>query len=371
MRKGILIAVVVLLAAGWLASGMFTDEEAAETTAPPAAEAAPAAFPVQVRTQLAETIERVLVAQGQAEPNRVVTLRAEASGKVAELPARRGGLVTAGEVIVRIDIEDRKARLAEAQALVERYERDYEASRQLAERGYQTDTRTKEMWASLQAARAGLRQMQVEIEKTTVSAPFGGRLNERAVELGDYLSVGDTVGTIVENDPLKVAFQVPQQDIGRIALGAVATVDFITGQSAPGVVTYIAAQAEEGTRTFRVELEVPNPDLAIPSGISAEVQLPLEAVTAHFISPGLLSLDSNGVLGVVGVDASDVARFYPVEIVRSDSDGVWVSGAPRSLRLVTVGQGFVRDGEAVVPVPEASDGSAAARQMPAEADTGS
>jgi multidrug efflux system membrane fusion protein len=371
MRKGIVIAVLVALAAGWLLSGMLGGDEPTQPAATQQTAEAPAAFPVQVRTQVAETIERVLIAQGQAEPNRTVTMRAEASGKVAELPAKRGSVVGAGDVIARIDIEDRKARLAEAQALVERYERDYEASRQLAERGYQTDARTKEMWASLQAARASLRQMQVEIEKTTVLAPFAGGLNERPVELGDYLSVGDTVGTIVENDPLKVAFQVPQQDIGRIAMGAVATIDFVTNQSAPGVVTYIAAQAEEGTRTFRVELEVPNPDLQIPSGISAEVSLPLEAVPAHFVSPGLLTLDSNGTLGVIGVDEADLARFYPVQIVRAESDGVWISGPPASFRLVTVGQGFVRDGEAVVPVPEASDGSAAARQIPQASGSGS
>lgn len=364
MRKVVLIAVVLLLAAGWLASGMFDGDDSTETTPVQQTAAANTAFPVQVQTAVAQTIERVLIAQGQAEPNRVVTLRAEVSGKVAELPVRRGSQVSAGDVIVRIDVEDRKARLAEAQALVDRYQRDYEAGRKLAERGYQTETRLKEIWANLQAARASLRQTQLEVEKTTVVAPFAGTLNERAVELGDYVTVGATIGTIVENDPLKVAFQVPQHDIRRIALGAVGTVRFVTGQSAPGVVTYIAARAEEGTRTFRVELEVPNPDLAIPSGISAEVELPLEAVPAHFISPGLLSLDSNGALGVVGVDDNNIARFYPVEIVRSDSNGVWVTGAPSTFRLVTVGQGFVRDGETVVPVPEAGDGSAAARQTP-------
>jgi multidrug efflux system membrane fusion protein len=361
MRKGILIAVVMALAlAGWMLSGMLGGDAAPVATVPRAV-TAPEAFPVQVRAETAQEIERVLVAQGQAEPSRVVTLRAEASGKIAGLPVKRGARVAEADIIVQIDLEDRKARLAEAQALVERYQRDYEASRQLAERGYQTDQRMKEAWADLQAARASFQQMQIELQKTTVHAPFDGVLDARVVELGDYLAVGDEIGTIVDNDPLKVAFQAPQKDIQRVVLGAVATIDFITGQSAPGVVTYVSARADPGTRTFRVEVEVPNEDLAIHSGISAETRLPLETVSAHYVSPALLSLDSSGVIGIKAVDEADVVRFHPVEIVRADRDGVWVSGAPDDIRLITVGQGFVRDGETVVPVAAAGEASAAAR----------
>lgn len=361
MRKGILIAVLMALAlVGWMLSGMLGRQEPDQATAPREAEAREA-FSVQVRAERAQLVERVLVAQGQAEPNRIVTLRAEASGKVADIPVKRGAPVAAKDIIAQIDLEDRKARLAEAQALVDRFLRDYEASRQLAERGYQTDARMKEAWADLQAARASLQQMQIEIQKTTVRAPFEGVLDERVVELGDYLAVGDEIGTIVDNDPLKVAFQAPQKDIQRVALGTVTIIEFITGQSAPGVVTYVSTRADPSTRTFLVEVEVPNEDLAISSGISAETRLPLETVSAHYVSPALLSLDSNGVIGIKTVDDGNVVRFHPVEIVRADSEGIWVTGAPDEIRLITVGQGFVRAGETVVPVTEAGETSAAAR----------
>ena len=63
-----------------------------------------------------------------------------------------------------------------------------------------------------------------------------------------------------------------------------------------------------------------------------------QSVPAHFVSPALLSLDSSGVLGVMGVDEANVARFHPIEIVRAESDGVWISGPPREFRLVTVNE---------------------------------
>src|SRR5690606_32345323 len=104
------------------------------------------------------------------------------------------------------------------------------------------------------------------------------------------------------------------------------------------------------TRTFRVELAVPNPDNKLPAGMTAEIRLPAGESEAHFLSPALLSLDEQGNIGVKTVDEHDVVRFHEVEIIRSASDGVWVTGLPDEVTVITVGQGFVAVGEKVEPV---------------------
>jgi len=98
---------------------------------------------------------------------------------------------------------------------------------------------------------------------------------------------------------------------------------------------------------------VPNPDGALRAGLSAEVRIPVGEVSAHFVSPALLALDDDGRLGVKTVAGDDRAAFHAVDLVRAETDGVWVTGLPQRVRLITVGQGFARAGERVRPVTAA------------------
>jgi multidrug efflux system membrane fusion protein len=179
------------------------------------------------------------------------------------------------------------------------------------------------------------------------------------VEVGDYLSVGDEVATVVDDDPLKITAHVPQQKVNRIEEGASADIEFITGQTATGTVTLIASVAAETTRTYRIEVEVENAARAFRPGMSATLRIPTEVVQAQFVSPAIFSLDSEGRLGVKTVNADNEVVFHPVEPIQAAPDGVWVAGLPETARIITVGQGFVRAGETVKPVPEGAGGNSA------------
>jgi multidrug efflux system membrane fusion protein len=113
---------------------------------------------------------------------------------------------------------------------------------------------------------------------------------------------------------------------------------------------YLSRRAEPETRTFRIEVVVPNPDLEIAAGMSASLRLRFGETSAHRLSAALLALDEQHRLGVKVVDDADVVRFVPVDLVRAESDAVWVAGLPDPVRVIVVGQGFVRDGDTVVPV---------------------
>ena len=143
-----------------------------------------------------------------------------------------------------------------------------------------------------------------------------------------------------------------QQERHHLKVGDIGRARLITGELVQGRVRYVAAESDEATRTFRVELEVPNADHRLVSGISTEIHIPTRATAAHRISPALLSLDRLGRLGVKSVNDDSIVEFHPVEVLRAETRGVWVGGLPDPVRLITVGHGFVRVGQRVRAVPE-------------------
>lgn len=342
---------LVVAIALWVASG-YWGNNSNNTPAPVASRTPVERMAVQVRSQRAEPVVREIIAQGQVEANRRVVLRAETAGTISEVIAQRGQPVQEGDPIVQIALNDREAQLKKTEALVAQRERDYNAITKLGKTGFQAETQISQALAELEAARADLEEIRLDIAKTVIRAPFAGVLNERPVEVGSMVSVGDDVAVLVDVDPLIISAQVPQQSIDELSVGDTGTVRLVTGQQAKGTVRYISAVADEATRTFRVELEIPNPARNINVGISGELRLPVESVATHFVSPAQLSLDSDGVLGVKTVNGDNTVEFYPVSIVRAGSNGVWVAGLPAEARLITVGQGFVQTGEQVRALPE-------------------
>jgi multidrug efflux system membrane fusion protein len=342
--------------AAWLITGSLqtAGSDAPEATAGAAeqpAESQPVKA-VRVAEFVARTRENVVRATGHTAASRRVTLKAELDGSVDEVLAERGATVAAGEVIARIDPEDLKARLAEAEALLRQRQVEYDAARKLNQRGYKGDIALAEAAAQLDAARAAAKRAQIEVGKTALAAPFEGVLEDRPVELGSYVKVGDPVATIVDLDPLRVVGFITEREIPGIRAGAAGEAVLPGGRTVPGKVAFVSAVADETTRTFRVELELPNPDGSLAEGLTSEMRLPVGEARAHSIGLSLLSLADDGRVGVKAVEEDGTVRFLPVAVLGNAEPGtVWVTGLPDRVRLITVGHEFVKDGEAVKAVP--------------------
>ncbi|MFP4273453.1 MAG: efflux RND transporter periplasmic adaptor subunit [Paracoccaceae bacterium] len=349
-RSGWVALALVLALGGWMGSGFLLPGE--ESAAPDTQRDESRPVAVAVRDSSAEEVREVFRAEGQAEPERDTRVRAETTGEVAELSVRRGAEVEAGQTIARIAPAQRQAELERAREEEARARRDYDNARTLLDRGVATADRVAQTRASLAAAEAQVAAAEESLADTTIRAPFAGRLEELTIEPGEFVQAGSAVARVVDLTPLTVEVQVPQTQLAALEEGQEAEVRFITGETRQGRVTFVGRAADASTRTFAAEIEVANEDGAIPAGISAEVRIPTGTRQAHFLSPAILSLDAQGRLGVKTVDAEETVVFHEVEIVRARPDGVWVSGLPDSARIITVGQGFVSDGEAVAPQPE-------------------
>ncbi len=112
------------------------------------------------------------------------------------------------------------------------------------------------------------------------------------------------------------------------------------------------------TNTFPIEIEIDNSDGLLPAGVSAEVKLNLETRDAIKVTPAMLALDEAGNLGVktlVSVDDAPSVKFVGIQLVKAEQDGVWLTGLGQKVDIITVGQGFVRDGDSVIAVEQGAD----------------
>ena len=174
---------------------------------------------MRVREQTAEPRVVEVVLRGQTMANRQVELRAETRAKVVAVPADKGSLVRTDDVIARLSDDDRQARLAQARALLAQRQIEYDNAQKLSKKGYRAETDVAAALAQLQEAKAAVASMEIDIGYTTIRVPFDGVVEERPVEIGDFLDVGETVATIVDLDPMLVVGHVTEQDVvtrGRV-----------------------------------------------------------------------------------------------------------------------------------------------------------
>ena len=346
LPAGIVVAVTLWVASGTL--GNTEDEDtAANATAP-----APARSAVRVRTQSAEEVMRTIVVNGKTAPARIANISAETDGRVEYIGAERGANLERGNLIVRLDERDRSARLAQAEATVQQRVVEFEARERLKSESYVSEAQLQEAIALLEAARAELTRARLDLEYMSVRAPFSGALQSRAVEVGDFVRRGDPIASFVDNRTIIVSANLSEFDARLVDVDDLAEARLATGETVRGRIRYVAPVADEATRTFIVELEVPNEDGKLRAGGTAELFIPAEKVFAHRISPSLLTLDDAGNVGVKIVNDLGEVEFVVADIALSSNEGVWLAGLPETTTIITVGQGYVADGAAVDVFPE-------------------
>jgi len=295
-----------------------------------------------------ETIRQYdVVLRGRTESARTVIVRSETAGVVAQAPAREGSAVKTGDVLCRLAVDARQASLDQAKASYRSMQLQQQANVELAAKGYRSQTQVLDGQSKLDAAQAGVRQAEIALAQVNIRAPFAGVFDHRDAEIGTYLSPGQPCGTMIELNPLLVVGDVPETSAAKLKIGAPASAKLVSGQKLTGHIRYVAQDADPQTRTYHLEVAVPNPRLDIRSGLSAEVHIGAGSGPAHLVPVSSLVLDSAGRQGVRYAVDGDRVAFSPVTIVEETPDGVWVTGLKGTVRLITVGQSYVADGQKV------------------------
>ncbi|MFC4351179.1 efflux RND transporter periplasmic adaptor subunit [Fodinicurvata halophila] len=356
-RSYLLAGLIAVAATLWVITGtLLQDSDSRELEKDPAQISETAEIQrVQVRTLNARPYVEEVRVTGHSEANRIVNLRAEQAGPVEELPGSKGSRVSAGETLLRIAEQDRGVALEEARSRTAQRRLEYQAAKRLKDQGFRAETQFAESRAAYDQALAAERRAEIQVEQLTIEAPFDGILETRDAELGDYVDVGQEVAQVIDLDPIIFVAMLNEQQRPGLLTGGPGYVHLPDGRELEGRIRYIASSANSDTRSFRLELEVTNHEYDIPAGITGELFLPRETVNAHRISPAILTLTDEGLLGVRAVEDGKV-KFHEVDIIHQGSDGAWIAGLPEEVTLITVGQEFVRDGQEVIPVSEGEEG---------------
>ncbi|MDP5215851.1 efflux RND transporter periplasmic adaptor subunit [Ruegeria sp. 2205SS24-7] len=363
-----------------------TQRETAE-----AVEDAPNLIGVVAMRSVAREIDSAVLLRGQTKAIREVEVLAETTSTVVSEPLRKGAFVKAGDLLCQLDVGTREAdlleararqseaqsrvpesqaRLDEAKALLEEALINNNAAQRLSEGGYASETRRVATEAGVRSAEAGIKTAESgleatragieaasaavaarerELDRITITAPFDGLLESDAAELGSLMQPGSLCATVIQLDPIKLVGFVPEAEVNRVQLGAQAGAQLATGLQVAGQVTFLSRSADETTRTFEVEVSVPNPDLKIRDGQTATIQIAAEGAKAHLLPQSSLTLDNHGELGVRVVGDGNLVEFVPVELLRDDANGVWLAGLPEQANVIVVGQDFVTAGVEVAP----------------------
>lgn len=300
---------------------------------------------VVVNDSTAQPLDSNLRLTGATEASRSVDARAETSGIVAIAP-RKGQRVREGDLLCRLELGDRGARRDGAIARLNQAIREADAQKRLSERGFASQNAASGKLADADVLRAEIRQIDVDIKRLEIRAPFDGIVEDAPAEIGSLLQMGGVCVHLVDPDPLRISGYAPEFDIGSIRLGAPATAKLATGENVTGLVAFIAQTADPATRTFEVELEVANPNYALRDAVTAAIEIPLASARAHRLPQSALTLNSDGQIGVMVAEGGK-ARFRAVKILRDDKDGVWLTGIGERAQVIVVGQEYVSDGTTI------------------------
>ena len=349
LKKSYLFAsVITILVIAWVISGQFgtSEVENAETVA--AHTTVSSSLPhVRAKVFTAKTKTTEVLIRGRTEAVRKVQVRTEAAGAVVRTPFEKGSSVKEGDVLCELSLNARDARMAEAEALMRQRWLEFDASQKLAAKGHRSETKVASARAAYDAARAQVKQREVELANTRVTAPFDGIYEARLVEAGDYMKVGDACATLIDLDPFLVVGQVSEIEVSAFHIGDPGTAILVTGEVVHGKIRFVGRSADEATRTFRIELEVPNEEHKLRDGVTAQISVPSRKIMAHLIPPSVLTLSDDGVVGVRTLNSEKEVQFEAVTILDDGAAGIWVGGLTNQVTIITTGQEFVTTGQEV------------------------
>ena len=355
MKARHLIAVGLVAAAGlWIASGHLLPHQPAadRLLVRTGDEASKKLFRVAVIRTSIVPHSRKLSLPGRTEADKRVVLTARAAGVLTDLRVKRGTAVQKNDIIAILSDEAREAQVAQAQAVLTQKRTELEAKRQLIMTGSIPRLQLVDMEAQLKAAEAAFAAAEAERERGVVRAPWSGVIQDVATEVGQaaFSFAGRELGILVALDPMLAVAEVAERKLAGIKVGDRAKVQLASGESASGKIRFVAKTASQTTRTYRVEIELPNPDGAIPDGITAELIVPQAPVPATRLPRSALTFSSGGDLGVRTVDADGSVEFAPISVVEDEQSVMWVAGLAEGSRVIVQGQDFVREGQKVEAV---------------------
>ena len=213
---------------------------------------------------------------GSIEANESVVLRSEVSGLVTAINFKEGGNVSKGAVLVKINDNDIQAQLQDALTKENLSATSENRAKQLLAKGAISQEEYDIALANLKSLKAQAQIVRAQLARTTLRAPFSGKVGLRSISVGEYLTPSTVIANLMSINPVKISFSVPEKYVGQIKLNS--SINFITdasGKTFTGKVFAIEPGINQQTRTLQIKALAPNPNNELLPGAFAKVKLAL------------------------------------------------------------------------------------------------
>jgi membrane fusion protein, multidrug efflux system len=371
------------------------------------ATAAEAPRPISVSVVAAEerSLPTALDVTGTLMADAQTDIASEIEQRVVEILVERGQVVSEGQVVARMDSQDARNQLREAEATeaqirerlgltngqtfdplktpevqqaratMDRAEADYRRFAQLLEEGAisrsehdlrradylatkaqheTTVNQMRQLYQSLLAQKVRVAMGRKAVEDTIIRAPFSGLIAERAVSVGRYTKKGDRIATLVRVDPLRIELTIPEGAVAAVRNGQKVSfaVQSYPGRQFEGIIAYIGPAVRTDSRALVVEAIVPNPKALLQPGLFATALIELPAVRPSVMVPAAAVKNDGGVFKLF-VAKQDRAELRIIQVGRNAGGSVEIlRGLAAGERVVSRTADGLSDG-ALVAVQEA------------------
>ncbi len=305
---------------------------------------------------------------GSLLPWEAVELRAEVAGRVEAIAFQEGTSVRQGQVLARLDTRVLDAEVEAVEARRELARVQVGRQRELFRIGGLSRQALDQAESELRVLDAGRAQLQAEIARRRIVAPFAGEVGLRDVSVGAYVSPGDRIATLRVTHPLRLEFTVPERYLGDVREGQPITFT-VPGQAAPFEATVYAVEpgVDPGTRAFAVRARTGNGDGRLTPGAFAEVQLVFNQIEGAILVPTVAIVPGADSASVFVVRDGKATRRSVGTGVRTADRIQVTSGLAAGEIVLTSGFEEVRPGQ---PVRATEGGFDPASPAPASSATG-
>ncbi|MBM3284611.1 MAG: efflux RND transporter periplasmic adaptor subunit [Candidatus Aminicenantes bacterium] len=409
-HKRTLVGALVILIAGAAAFFLFlrngkeaASEETAEETSRPAQKAEEAGLPVRVAAVRHGELVMRLKSPGEAFTEKRIIVKAEVSGTIKNLNVREGKQVRAGDLLVELEDREYRLKLERADALRLRYLSELLLEKQFADEDKRPDSRAEQkikqaeeefsrasslfsqgllsrdefetarrayelvmietgrMKEEIMAAAKGLTQAeidvkiaQMELEKTSIRAPFSGVITDIRVSPGETISAGRELFTLVDISHIKVKAKVLESEVGKMKEGHEASLKFSAypGKTFKGRVEAVSPVTNPEDKTCSVYISVENPAGEIKPGMHADVEIAADVYRDRLLVPQAAVLVRGG-RKLVFVVEEDLAKWRYIDVgLENEEYAEVLDGVREGEKVVTEGH-FTLAHDAKVRVTQA------------------
>ena len=246
-------------------------------------------FNVQVQDVAMKPLKPFIESIGTLNPFEEVTVSAEVEGVLRSVKVEEGTQVSKGMLLAAIDDSDYSLEVKRAEAALRQAEATLENTRLEHKRKdalFQEELVTKQQYddvvtrlsladAEVERAKASLSLARLKLAKTKITSPLACVVKEKRVSAGDFVKNGTPLFVIIQPNPIKLRFTVPEKDVGRLKMHqeVILKVDGFPGSEFKGKVNIVFPNVEEKTRTLQIEALVPNNNGILKPGLFAKVIL--------------------------------------------------------------------------------------------------